>query len=553
MAKKAAKKTAKKTPATSRAKSAAIPAAGPDRYRRMIETIKDYAITMIDPEGVILSWNPGAEAIKGYKADEIIGQHFSRFYPKEAIDRDWPDQELKLALANGRVEDQGWRVRKDGTQFWANVVITPLRDAAGKHIGFAKVTRDLTERKQLDEAVAAERARAQAILNATADGLITIDERGTVLSINGTAERLFGWRAEELLGHNVKVIMPSPYHEEHDGYLANYVRTGVAKIIGREREVIGKRKDDTTFPVALRVTELNDRGERIFIGTVQDITDRKRNHDRIRDAIFRLSTSGAEILASTNQQTAGAQAQAAAVSEIVTSIDEVAQTAEHSAQRARSVGDVVQRAQEHGTEGRKVVENSTVAMGIVQEQVETTAENILSLAEQAQAISEIIATVSDIADQTNLLALNAAIEASRAGEHGRGFAVVATEVKALADQSKKATAQVRQILGEIQKATNKAVLSTEEVTKGVAAATDVAAQAGETIRILADSLTDAARAASQIVASAGQQAIGMGQIQQAMKNIDHVTRQNLVSTREVEESAKDLDVLGTQLSSLIDK
>ena len=120
----------------------------------------------------------------------------------------------------------------------------------------------------------------------------------------------------------------------------------------------------------------------------------------------------------------------------------------------------------------------------VQEQVEATAENILALAEQAQAIGEITAAVADVAEQTNLLALNAAIEASRAGEHGKGFAVVAGEVKALADQSKKATAQVRQILGEIQKGTNAAVLSTEEVTKGVASAGRVADQAGQTIRAL---------------------------------------------------------------------
>src|SRR5206468_3922496 len=130
----------------------------------------------------------------------------------------------------------------------------------------------------------------------------------------------------------------------------------------------------------------------------------------------------------------------------------------------------------------------------------------LALAEQAQTIGDITATVSDIAEQTNLLALNAAIEASRAGEQGKGFAVVAGEVKALADQSKKATAQVRQVLGEIQKATNTAVLSTEEVTKGVATAARVAGQAGEAIKTLADTLTEAAQAAAQIVASSGQQA-----------------------------------------------
>ena len=178
------------------------------------------------------------------------------------------------------------------------------------------------------------------------------------------------------------------------------------------------------------------------------------------------------------KQAAGAQEQAAAVGQTVTTVDEVTQTADQAAQRAKMVGDTVQRTLEIGKAGRKAVEDSIAALDRVKDQVEATAENILMLAEQAQTIGEIIATVNDIAEQTNLLALNAAIEASRAGEHGKGFAVVAGEVKALADQSKKATAQVRQILGEIQKATNTAVLSTEEVTKGVAAAAKVAGQAG---------------------------------------------------------------------------
>ena len=166
----------------------------------------------------------------------------------------------------------------------------------------------------------------------------------------------------------------------------------------------------------------------------------------------------------------------------------------------------MQRTLEIGQAGRKVVEDSIAALGTVREQVEATAENILALAEQAQAIGEIIATVNDVAEQTNLLALNAAIEASRAGEHGRGFAVVAGEVKALADQSKKATAQVRQILGEIQKATNTAVLSTEEVTKGVAAAGKVAGQAGRDDQGAGGDAGETRRRRLQIVASAGQQA-----------------------------------------------
>src|SRR5207249_3760530 len=151
------------------------------------------------------------------------------------------------------------------------------------------------------------------------------------------------------------------------------------------------------------------------------------------------------------------------------------------AQRARGVGEAAQRALEVGKAGRKVVDNSQAAMATVGERVESAAEAIVALAEQAQGIGEIIATVNDIAEQTNLLALNAAIEASRAGEHGRGFAVVAAEVKALAEQSRKATGQVRHHLGEIQKATNKAVLSTEEVTRGGGTAIKLGTQAAETI------------------------------------------------------------------------
>jgi methyl-accepting chemotaxis protein len=192
--------------------------------------------------------------------------------------------------------------------------------------------------------------------------------------------------------------------------------------------------------------------------------------ERTREAAGQVASVTAQIVASTTEQAAGAQEQAAAVSQTVATVDEVTQTADQAAQRAKAVGEAVQRTRDVGKAGRQVVEDSIAALGNVKEQVEGTAEGILALAEQAQAIGEIIAAVNDIAEQTNLLALNAAIEASRAGEHGRGFAVVAGEVKALAEQSKKATAQVRQILGEVQKATNAAVLSTEEVTKGVASA-----------------------------------------------------------------------------------
>jgi methyl-accepting chemotaxis protein len=281
--------------------------------------------------------------------------------------------------------------------------------------------------------------------------------------------------------------------------------------------------------------------------TTENLT---RTLDAIRAAVAQLTSTSAELLASTSQQAAGLQKQAAAVSQTVSTVDQVANSSEQAAQRARSVGETIRNTLEIGRAGRKAVEDASTALENVKEQVETTAERICRLAERAQAIGEIIATVTDIAEQTNILALNAAIEASRAGEHGRGFAVVAREVKALAEQSKKATIQVRQILGEIQKATNTSVLASEEATKGVAAAILVGGQAGEAIKTLAETLSETARAVAQIVASSSQLAIGMTQVNQAMKSVDQVERQNDAAIRQFEQAAQDLNALSTRLAAL---
>jgi PAS domain S-box-containing protein len=126
-----------------------------DLFRLLVESIRDYAIFVLDPEGRVVTWNPGAEAMKGYTREEIVGQHFSKFYLPEAVASGWPQRELALAEKEGRFADEGWRVRKDGTSFWASVIITALRSADGKHTGFAKVTQDMTERRRTEEHVQA--------------------------------------------------------------------------------------------------------------------------------------------------------------------------------------------------------------------------------------------------------------------------------------------------------------------------------------------------------------------------------------------------------------
>jgi PAS domain S-box-containing protein len=404
-----------------------------------------------------------------------------------------------------------------------------------------------------------ERARAQAIIDSTADAIVTLDEKGAIKSINAAAQRLFGRKSDEVVGRNASILVPALYQEGHSEYEHRELRTGEARSLGGESIVSGSRRDGAKFPIAMRVSEMSYHGERLYIATIQDITERRRAEeerarlfDVIREAVSRLSAASAEILATTTQQATGAQQQAAAVTQTVVTVDEVAQTANQAAEHAKSVAESARRVDEVGRAGRKSVEEAIAAMGSVREQVESIAENILELAERAQAIGEIIATVHEIAERTNLLALNAAIEASRAGEHGRGFAVVAGEVKALAEQSKKATGQVRQILGEIQQATNTAVLSTERGTKAVGEAAGVVGRSDETIRALAEMLAASARAAAQIVASVGQQATGTSQINEAMKSIDLATKQTLASTRQAEQSARDLNALGQGLKALLE-
>jgi methyl-accepting chemotaxis protein len=185
--------------------------------------------------------------------------------------------------------------------------------------------------------------------------------------------------------------------------------------------------------------------------------------------------------------------------------------------------------------------------------METIAESIVSLSEQGLAIGEIITTVNDLAEQSNLLAVNAAIEASKAGEHGKGFAVVAQEVRSLAVQSKEATAQVRTILNDIQKATNAAVMATEQGSKAVEAGERQTGEAGESIRVLADSIAESANASTQIAASSHQQMVGIEQVAQAMENIREASTLSVTSTRQSELSAQNLHELGQRLKLLVDR
>jgi len=180
-----------------------------DLHRLLVESVQDYAIFALYPQGYILSWNAGAQRFKGYTADEVLGKHFSIFYPRELVAEGFPAFELRTAANTGRFEDEGWRIRKDGSRFWANVVITALRDREGRLTGFAKVTRDLTERREAEEAIRESEERFRLILEGVRDyAIFMLDPRGRVATWNTGAERLNGYRAKEITGVHFSKFYP---------------------------------------------------------------------------------------------------------------------------------------------------------------------------------------------------------------------------------------------------------------------------------------------------------------------------------------------------------
>lgn len=184
--------------------------AGPDLYELLVATVRDYAIFALDVHGNVLTWNAGAERFKGYKAHEIIGRHFSTFYSPEDVAARKCELELEEAIERGRVEDEGWRIRKDGSRFWANVVITALRDPSGRLVGFGKVTRDLSERRAAAEALRQSEQRFRLLIQGVRDyGIFMLDPTGHIVSWNDGAERMNGYAAHEILGQHFSKFYPA--------------------------------------------------------------------------------------------------------------------------------------------------------------------------------------------------------------------------------------------------------------------------------------------------------------------------------------------------------
>lgn len=261
----------------------------------LLESATD-AMIIIDREGRIILANPVIEQLFGYPRQELTGKPMEILLPERFRRAHGFQLGDYFAQPHARAMGAGMELlglRQDGSEFPVDVSLSPLKTGQGLLV--MATIHDITRRKQAEEALRESEARMRAIFDTAVDGIVTIDERGTIERFNPAAERMFGYTEAEVVEKNVSMLMPSPYHEAHDGYLAHYMLTGEKKIIGIGREVVGLRKDDTTFPMDLAVGETRQGDRRMFTGTVRDISERKQAEEH-RDRLLRELESANEEL-----------------------------------------------------------------------------------------------------------------------------------------------------------------------------------------------------------------------------------------------------------------
>jgi PAS domain S-box-containing protein len=259
-----------------------------ERTRLLIEGVQDYAIFLLDPEGTVVSWNAGAERIKGYKAEEVIGKNFSRFYPQEDIDQGRPEAELRIAAADGRSETERWRVRKDGSRFWSNLVITAARSPSGVLLGFSEISHDITERKERD-------AKYRGLLEAAPDAMVVVNQVGEIVLLNVQAQKQFGYHSDELVGQQVKHIIPEGFAERLVADGTRSAAEALAQQIGTGIELQGRRKDGSDFPIEIMLSPLASREGTLVTAAIRDISVRKEAEALLVKTVGELKRSNDEL------------------------------------------------------------------------------------------------------------------------------------------------------------------------------------------------------------------------------------------------------------------
>lgn len=269
-----------------------------EQLRLLLQAATRYAIILVDVDGKIATWNRGAKRLFGWAGRDVVGRHSSIFYPADGHELERAESDLRRAELEGILAEETWQVRADGSEFLADITITPVTDEGGELRGYAKVVHDATERRASEVALARRERQLESILATVPDAMIVIDTAGSIVSFSRTAEKLFGYSEADVIGKNVSLLMPSPDRERHDSYIQRYLETGMPRIIGIGRVVTGLRADGTTFPMRLSVGEAQVDDQRIFSGFVQDLTETRNFETRLEKLrselihVSRLSAMG---------------------------------------------------------------------------------------------------------------------------------------------------------------------------------------------------------------------------------------------------------------------
>jgi len=241
---------------------------GEEKYRVLLDGIREYAIFMLDPGGKVVTWNAGAERIKGYTSEQIIGKNFSCFFPPEDVKRGRPQEVLRLTAASGQQEEHGIRVRRNGSRFLANIVFTALRDRAGNLLGFSEFSHDLSESKESE-------AKYRGLLEAAPDAMVVVNQAGAIVLLNVQAEKQFGYNRDELIGQKVKNIIPEGFAERLIADGTRSAAEALAQQIGTGIELIARRKDGSEFPIEIMLSPLESAEGTLVTAAIRDISVRK--------------------------------------------------------------------------------------------------------------------------------------------------------------------------------------------------------------------------------------------------------------------------------------
>ncbi|HEU4561230.1 MAG TPA: PAS domain S-box protein [Longimicrobium sp.] len=275
--------------------SSVLPPGTDELARLLLDSVRDEALFAMDPGGRVVRWSAGARAVFGWSEHEVLGVHCSRFYSTEDVQLGLPERDLRRAQQNDRTEGEGWRVRSDGTRFWAQVLTTALRDDEGRLTGYARIVRDTTERIRAEEALRLSEAKFSGIISIATDAVVSVDEEQRIVLFNQGAERVFGWTAAEVMGQPLSLLLPERVHERHVHHIRSFAQGPVqAKRMGERQEIFGRRKDGSEFPAEASISRLELAGTRLFTAVLRDITERKEAEQKIAAALQREQEARAE-------------------------------------------------------------------------------------------------------------------------------------------------------------------------------------------------------------------------------------------------------------------